>query len=171
LGGSGSYAWQVLRLLLGSPRSAPSLTRHIEPFYATHDEFCETNSLGCARPFCRGVCVRLRRHDHARTGDAVLQFDAVLFTPSSWSGMLQDHASDTRCFGSAIVCARHFVFTRRPRISTGIQRISEHRSLGTICRRPVPRSPNTKPAQRPTSPYLVASSRLPAHARVCSGII
>ena len=32
LGGSGSHAREALRLLLGSPHSAPSLTRHIEPF-------------------------------------------------------------------------------------------------------------------------------------------
>jgi len=33
----------------------------------------------------------------------VLQFDAVLLTRSSWSGVLQDHASDARCAWSAII--------------------------------------------------------------------
>jgi hypothetical protein len=50
-------------------------------------------------------------------------FGRVLFARSSWSGMLQDHASDARCSWSAIICARHFVFIRHPWISADVPRI------------------------------------------------
>jgi hypothetical protein len=59
----------------------------------------------------------------------VLQFNALLITGSSGSGVLQDHASDARSFCAALVCARHFTLSSRVHSAGSVRRISLLRFL------------------------------------------
>ena len=53
------------------------------------------------------VCVRLRCDVDTWTGDAVLQFDALLLAKSSGSGLLQEHALDARTIRAALDWAEY----------------------------------------------------------------
>ena len=77
-------------------------------FNATGEDYF-ARRCGCAA--C-SVHFRLRANVNAGTGDAVLQFDALLITRSSWSGLLQDHAINARPVCAAPDYPRRF-FARR----------------------------------------------------------
>src|ERR1019366_10024334 len=72
------YAWTRLTR---TPR-APTLVRNA---------FSSANFSNGTRNRSRNLCVRLRCRDDARTGDAVLRFNALLVAPSPWPGLLQDN--------------------------------------------------------------------------------
>ena len=116
----------------------------------------------------RDVCARLRQYEHARTGHAMLQLDALPFTASSQgSGLLQDDARDARCFRSAIICAGRFFFARRSWTGASIQRSQRPRAFCWHDCRAFPRTADIFPTGRPASAYLVSLQPTPgARTRV-----
>jgi hypothetical protein len=73
--------------------------------YAVSNAFGWANLSDRTGSRSRDVCIRLQCRDHAGTGDAVLQINALLIAWSSWSGLLQGHANDARSFYAALVRA------------------------------------------------------------------
>ncbi len=105
-----------------------------------------SNAFGYANVSCgtrarsRDVCFRLRRHDDARTGDAVLQFNALLVARPPWPGLLQNHAHDARFFCEAFACSRRVRSPRRVRGCSSVERIRWLKFLCSEPRRAMPRS-------------------------------
>jgi hypothetical protein len=95
---------------------------------------CGTGSLS------RGLCIRLRCRDDARTGDAVLQFDVVLVTRSSRSGLLQNHAIDACSFCTALLHAGRFLLSSCVRSAASDWQVSRSRFLQSRDCDPLPRS-------------------------------
>ena len=102
----------------------------------------------------------------------MLQFDALLVAGSSWSGLLQDHASDARAFCAALVCDTAFrTHLSMVAVLTTFDESHERRFIRVQHRGAFPRSAHRLLSGSPPSSHLVSppvGSRLKAF--VCSGI-
>src|SRR6266436_5885372 len=82
---------------------------------------CQANSAGGGGDCPRRVCVRLPCHVDARTGDAMLRYDALLIArPRAQPGMLQDDAVHARAFSTACLGARFILLTCFRRSAAGV---------------------------------------------------
>ncbi len=105
------------------------LTRALRASRLVKDACGQTIVSDGARGRSRDLCIRLRGHDQPRTGDAVLQVNALLCAPSPWrgpagDGLLQDHAIDARSFCAALVFARPVLLPDCVRGDTSLGRVS-----------------------------------------------
>ena|SRR5437868_121103 len=137
------------------------LTRAPRASKLVKDACGQANVPDGARGRSRDLCIRLRGHDQPRTGDAVLQVNALLFAPSPWhgpagDGLLQDHAIDARSFCAALVCARPVLLPDCVRSDTSLGRISW---LGFLFflpfRRALPRTADLRRTGPSASSHLV----------------
>src|SRR5882724_3727247 len=99
----------------------PPLTSIYDTPNVVIDAFCQTNSAGGGGDCPRRVCVRLPCHVDARTGDAMLRYDALLIPrPPAQPGMLQDDAVHARAFCTAGFDAWLILHTRFRRRAPGV---------------------------------------------------
>jgi hypothetical protein len=89
-----------------------SLTRTQNAANVIDRGFRKANSSGITDCRSCSLRIRLRRHDDSGTGNAMLQFNAMLVGCPSWTGLLQDHASDARSLCAAPAYAWRWLLPR-----------------------------------------------------------
>jgi hypothetical protein len=153
------------KVRLSSPWSPSAtrrrLTRSPNGSKLVKDARGQANASDGACSRSRDLCVRLRGHDRPRTGDAVLQVNALLFAPSPWHGptghgLLQDHAIDARSFCATLVSAGPVLLPDGVRGDASLWRAPWLRFLFFLsCRCALPRPADLLRIGRSASSHLV----------------
>jgi hypothetical protein len=131
------------------------LTRKYCASTLVRDGFGQTNSSDVTRSRSRSVRIRLQCRGDARTGDAVLQCDALLVAWSPRSGLLQDHAIHARAFCAGRIRAWHHGLPSCVRACFSVRPMPWLRFLCSKPRTAMPRPAHFLLSGFPASSHLV----------------